>query len=274
MDIGAFRYVGHVRLSSSLTHLHTAIELADEYGIVSWIHALLDPTPIPTVSEDQRTKDISPPPKFKFTAGDKSHFAQPNGTPARGTRATTPKTRGRPRAGSPEKKAGSPQKSSRKPRTSKAVKEANAATAQEASDSLQATLHDAASAVDGESVTAEDTAKVDVETKVDTRGDVRTETTNVKFEMPKGVPELPLPENPEQMIEKAKEIVQEARKLDSGAGSSRSKRKAEQLDDELEKKGDGGIQPAKRAKLLQQEVRREKIRNRALIGVAATFFLG
>lgn len=234
---------------------------------------MLDPTPISIAGDDPKTKDISPPPKFKFTAGDKSHFAQPNGTPARGTRATTPKTRGRPRAGSPEKKAGSPQKSSRKPRSSKAVKEANAVTAKEASDTLQTALNDAASVVDGDSNAADDTAKIDVETTIEHRGDVSKETTNVTFEMPKGVPELPLPESPETMIEKAKEIVVEAQKLD-GVGQSRSKRKAEQLDDELDETSDGDIPPAKRAKLLQQEVRLQKMRYRGLIGVAAGIFVG
>ena len=134
-------------------------------------------------------------------------------------------------------------------------------------------MNDAASAVDAESV-ADDTAKVNVESRIETRGDTTTETTNVKFEMPKGTSELPLPESPEQMIEQAKEIVEEARRLDGEAGSSRSKRKAEQLDEELDNDESNESQPPKRARLLEQQIRREKVRNRALVGVAATLFIG
>ena len=251
-----------------------AIELADEYGIVPWIHALLDPTPILPVSEDSNGKPISPPPKFKFTAGDKAHFAAPNGTPARSVRASTPKSRGRPKAGSPEKRS-SPQKSIRKPRATKATKEANAATAREASASLQAALDGVASVAGSESV-SEDKVKVDVETTVEKKGDTETETTNVRIEMPKGSAELPLPEDPERMIETAKHMVDEARQIDGQAGPSNSKRKAEVLDLEgdTDEADDSESQPAKKARLLEQQIKREKVRNRALIGVAATMVIG
>ena len=252
----------------------TAIELADDYGIVPWIRALLDPTPVLPVSEDSNGNSISPPPKFKFTAGDKAHFAAPNGTPARSARASTPKSRGRPKAGSPEKRS-SPQKNTKKPRATKAMKEANAATAREASASLQATLNGAASMADSESV-GEDKVKVDVETTVEKKGDIETETTNVRIEMPKDSAELPLPENPEQMIETAKQMVDEARQIDGQAGPSGSKRKAEVLDLEgdSDEAGDSDLQPAKKARLLEQQIKREKVRNRALMGVAATMVIG
>ena len=251
-----------------------AIELADDYGIVPWIHALLDPTPISPVADDPNGKSISPPPRFKFTAGDKAHFPAPNGTPARSARASTPKSRGRPKAGSPEKKS-SPQKSTKKPRATKAMKEANAATARDVSASLQAALDGAASIADSESVN-DDKVKVDVETTVEKKGDTETTTTNVKIEMPKDSAELPLPENPEQMIETAKQMVDEARQLDGQAGPSSSKRKAEFLDDDenTDEAGDSDLQPAKRARLLEQQIKKEKVRNRALMGVAATMVIG
>ena len=250
----------------------TAIELADDYGIVPWIHALLDPAPIPSASEDSKTKSISPPPKFKFTAGDKAHLPQTNGTPARGARAGTPKARGRPKAGSPEKRA-SPQKSMKKPRATKAAKDANAAATREANASLQAALDGAASVADSESVSG-DKVKIDVKTNVETNGDTETTTTNVKIEMPKEVAELPLPENPEEMIEKATEMVAEARKKDGQGSSSKSKRKAEELDDEDDEKSAGEEQPTKRTRLLEQQVKKQKIRTRAIIGVTATLVVG
>lgn len=69
-----------------------AIELAAEYGIAQWIAALLDDAVIPQASEAPE-KSISPPPKFKFTANDRTHLPPPNGTPAR---SSTPKSRGCP----------------------------------------------------------------------------------------------------------------------------------------------------------------------------------
>ena len=272
MGTRRLRYAPIRKRDKELLTIRTALELADQYGILAWIEALLDPTPIQAASDDRTANSISPPPKFTFTAGEKASLRQPNGTPATGARAATPKSRGRPRASSPEKKASSPQKSTKK-RPTKAQKEANAVAAREASVSLQASLNDAASVADGEGEN-EDTAKIDVESKVETRGDVTTETTNVTFEMPKGARELPLPESPEQMMEKAKQMVQEVKRMEGEGGPSRSKRKAEELDEELEGEGDGDSQPAKRAKLLQQQVRREKVRNRALMGVAATLVNG
>ncbi|KAG8527614.1 uncharacterized protein KY384_007767 [Bacidia gigantensis] len=245
----------------------------DEIAGNVWISEHLDSTSIQPASDDPMAKSISPPPPFKVTAGDKAHLPPPNGTPARGVRATTPKTRGRPRAGSPEKKAGSPQKSAKRSRPTKAMKEANAATAREASASLQSALNDAASVADGESVT-EDKVKVDIDTTVEKKGDIETTTTNVKIEMPKGEPDLPLPERPEEMIAKAKEMVIEAQKMNKEGTASSSKRKAEELEESSDLEGDGESHPAKRARVLEQQIRKEKIRNRSLIGVVAAAAIG
>ena len=248
-----------------------ALELAAEYGITPWIVALLDETPINTTADDPHAKTISPPPKFKFTANDKPYLPPPNGTPAR---ASTPKSRGRPRGASPVKH-GSPAKSSKKPRVTKKDKEADAATAREASATLQAALDDATSAtpalsesVDGEKV------KIEVESNVEKQGNVETTTTNVKVEMPSGSGELPLPENPEEMIEKAKQMVDQARKIEGESSSLALKRKAEELDDDSDEADDSTLEPAKRARLLERELKTEKVRNRAMIGVAATLALG
>ncbi|KAK0512176.1 hypothetical protein JMJ35_005304 [Cladonia borealis] len=246
---------------------HYAIELAEEYGIARWIAALLDDTPILQINEDP-DKAISPPPKFKFTANDRTHLPPPNGTP----RASTPKSRGRPRAGSPTKNA-SPAKSSRKARPTKAAKEADLATAREASASLQATLDDVTSTAASESADGEK-VRVEVESNVEVKGNTETTTTNVRIEMPKGAPELPLPESPEEMIAKAKEMVEEAKRIDGESSSSVSKRKAEELDEESDEAGDKELQPAKKARLLEEKLKREKVRTRAMIGVAATLAIG
>ena len=245
-----------------------AIELAAEYGIAQWIAALLDDAAISQASEAPE-KSISPPPKFKFTANDRTHLPPPNGTPAR---VSTPKSRGRPRAGSPAKNA-SPAKSTKKPRATKASKEADLATAREASAALQANLDDVTSTAASESVDGEK-IKVEVESNVEVKGNTETTTTNVKIEMPSGSPELPLPERPEEMIAKAKEMVEEAKKIDGESSKSASKRKAEELDDDSDEVEGKELQPAKKARLLEQQIKKEKVRTRAMIGFAATLAIG
>ena len=241
--------------------------MADEYGIAAWIAALLDASPV-TQPEDLKKgaheKAISPPPKFKFTAGDKAHLPPPNGTtPAR---AGTPKARGRPRAGSPVKD-GSPVKASGK----KPTKKQKEAAAKEASEALNAQINGVAASTEVNG----DMVKVNVDSTVESHGDTETTTTNVHIEMPKGSAQLPMPESPEEMIKTAKKMVDEAKKLDGANGSSSSKRKAEELDeDDDDEQGDGELQPAKRARLAEQKLKRERVRNRALVGVAATLAIG
>lgn len=228
---------------------------------------MLDEAPI-AQAIDEPKQPISLPPKFKFTANDTPYLPPPNGAPPR---ASTPKSRGRPRAMSPVKNA-SPVKSTRKPRVSKKEKEADAANAREANASLQASLDDAmyatpapSDSIDGEKVT------VAVESNVEKKGDTETTTTNVKIEMPSGSAELPLPENPEEMIEKAKQMVEEARKVDGASSSSSTKRKADEFEEDTD---NDTAQPIKKAKKAEQELKTEKVRSRAMLGVAATLFFG
>ena len=280
------RLVGHptnIRMrtnNETLTFL-SALELAEEYGIVPWIEALLDETTVVAADDE---KVISPPPKFTFMANqDRTSLAPPSGTPARG--------RGRPRASSPVKSiSGNKHLTPRKPRTTKASKEANATSAREVSASLQATLDSAASiadteSIDGEKVNGEkhdeekeeksegDKVTVQVDSTVEVHGDTEVTNTKVRVEMPFGSPELPLPDNTEDMITRAKEMVEEARKLD-GESARITKRKAEELDDEEDEELDTVLQPAKKARLLEQELKKQRVRKRALIGVATTLAIG
>ena len=269
-----------------------ALELAEDYGIVPWIKALLDETPV--ASDDK--KAISPPPKFIFTANGNTHW------PPQGA---TPRGRGRPRAVSPSKMATPSHKilSPRKPRATKASREANASSAREASATLQAALDSAASRGDTESVDEEkldgnvsveatadedetdekkqdgtngdeEKVTVEVDSVVEVKGDVETTHTNVKVAMPAGSPDLPLPESTEEMIAKAKEMVEEARKLEGESSNGSLKRKADELDDDEDEEKDRELQPAKKARLLEQELKKQRVRTRALIGVAATLAIG
>ncbi|MCJ1335395.1 hypothetical protein MMC09_000665 [Bachmanniomyces sp. S44760] len=250
-----------------------ALELAEEYGIVPWVVALLDPEPVTAVADDK--KSISPPPKFNFNMSELIAFPQPSATPSgRG--------RGRPRAGSPAKGGATPGgKAAGSPRKARAKKEpkessaSNAATARAASESLQSALESAASAADGESVDGE-RVKVIVDNEVEINGDTETTHTTVKIDMPAGSSELPMPEDTEAMIATAKEMVEEARKIEgeSSNKTAKAKRKAEVLDDEDEEIAEDETQPAKRQKLLEQKLKKERVRTRALLGIAATLAVG
>ena len=239
-----------------------------------WIHALLDEAPISLGTDDPTMKAISPPPKFTFTANDRTLLPPPNGTTAR---ASTPKSRGRPRGNSPAKNASPAKASTKKPRATKAAKEADAASARDASASLQAALDhttpDGASTTESEP--AAKTVKVNVESKIEIKGDdVREEQTTVGIEMPAGYPQLPLPERPEVMIETAKAMVAKAKEEAGESSSSKPKRKAEEMDDESDGSADSDTQPAKRVRLLGEELKKEKVRTRALLGVAVTLVIG
>ena len=235
-----------------------------------WIVALLDDTEVAEVKNpDDMTKSISPPPKFTFKANDIKHL------PPQNSRNATPRARGRPRAGSPSKNvttkvSGTP----RKARSTKASNAANTATVREAVTPLQS-LDNGASVADSESVDGERVI-VEIESNVQVNGAEETTTTNVKIDMPSGSADLPLPHSPEEMIEKAKEMVAEARKIegDSSTKSKSLKRKADVLDDSEDEAADDELQPAKKARILSQDLKKERVRKRALIGVAATLAIG
>ncbi|KAI9836592.1 MAG: hypothetical protein M1819_001224 [Sarea resinae] len=246
-----------------------ALKLAEEYHVRPWIEALLDPAPIEMSGSTK--KSISPPPKFILPDNiADALLPPPTTTPGRGRgrRAASPS-----KIASPAKKAASPRK-----RTTKAAKEANAATATAASASLQAALDSAASVAESDSVEGEkegEKAQVQVDSTVDTNGDVETTHTAVKVEMPASSPELPTPESTEEMIARAKEMVEEARKLE-GESVAKEKKASKRKAVDLEEDEDSSLetQASKKTKLLEQELKKEKIRTRALLGLSATLAIG
>jgi hypothetical protein len=245
-----------------------ALELAEEYGMYNWVRALLDPSEI-SQSPATTKKHISPPPKFDQFPG-KPILPPPSGKKgpkARSTRSASPS-----KIASPSKKVNSAA-SPRKPKQTKAAREANLANANAASAALQSALDDAASTVEPESVngeTVEETVKVEVDSNVEVNGGTETTHTNVFVEMPAGSPGLPLPEDAEKMLETAKQMVEEARALERETSPRATrKRKVEEVDPE-ELDADLPAQPAKKAKVLEEKLKREKVRTRALVGVTAT----
>jgi hypothetical protein len=229
----------------------------------NWVRALLDPSEI-VQSPATTKKHISPPPKYDQFPG-KPILPPPSvskGSKSRSTRSASPS-----KIASPAKRAGSV--ASPRKRQSKAAKEANLANANAASAALQSALDDAASTVEQDSVNGE-TVKVEVDSSVDVNGDTETTHTNVSVEMPVGSPELPLPADAEKMLETAKKMVEEARALEGeSAPKQPRKRKVDEVEPE-ELDADLPAQPAKKAKVLEEKLKREKVRTRALVGVTAT----
>ena len=251
-----------------------ALELAEEYQILPWIKALLDNADI----EQNPTKDASPksitsPPKFFMQDG----FLMPHESLA----APTP-SRGRPRRSASPSKIASPRKSAASTRARKTAAKADSAepSAKLASKNLQQALKSAAA--DAESKTSEGkedpVVRVNVETDVEVKGDVETTHTHVEIEMPAGSPELPLPEDTEGMIAKAQEMVEAAKKLDQndegGSLTKRVKRKAEEVEGEENDESAEESGPAKKAKIDSPELKKERVKTRALIGISATLAIG
>ncbi|KAK5083445.1 hypothetical protein LTR64_002369 [Lithohypha guttulata] len=264
----------------------SALELAEDYGLEHWIRALLDPADIQSSPTSAR-KNISEPPKFELSASLKENvkLSPPAslGKRGRGARSSSPMK------ATPQRVKASPRK-----RQTKKEKEANTAYANAASASLQSALDDAASVaeatpapesvvndtehtnseLDGEipapeSPVDESKVRVEVDQEVEVNGDTEVTHTNVTVEMPASLPELSIPQDTESMLRQAKEMVEKAKELESSPRPSRSKRKIEEVEPS-DVDAELPVQPTKRAKLLEEKLKREKVRTRAVFGVAAS----
>lgn len=164
--------------------------------------------------------------------------------------------------------------------------------------------NDEAEEIAGENDAAEplpsNTVRVSVHSDVRDDGKTETTRTTVKVEMPTDAPDMDMPQDATEMIEKAREMVMTAQALQETSGEGQSgapassersrKRKAEELElDDVEEivevdgvRDDVGndreleARPAKRQRVMVPaiEYRREKIQKRALVGLTATFALG
>jgi hypothetical protein len=246
--------------------LSSALNLADEYGIKLWIAALLDPEPITHGTNDPK-KSIQSPPPFSMKESVNGLGRSPEKPDGRRS------IRGRSlRSASPMKKDASTRKFStprktRKPRGTLKFEEEAAAIAEEAANSINGELATATARQSTENV------KVEVETVMQPSpdGGEEIERTRVNIEMPAGLPELQLPNDAQEMLAQARAMVHEAEKI-NGTSSAKSKRKAEEMAEDDDEELD--LLPPKRVKAVQTELRKEKIKRRAITGIAAGLAFG
>lgn len=117
-----------------------------------------------------------------------------------------------------------------------------------------------------------DTVRLEVETTTGVNGE---EDTKLKVEMPTNHPDLKIPDNTEDMLEKARQMVAEARKIDGTITREKGKRKVDEaIDEEDEIEAEAASRAAGRVRPNEVELRKEKIRRRALTGIVATLAAG
>jgi hypothetical protein len=119
-----------------------------------------------------------------------------------------------------------------------------------------------------------------VEVAVDSKAteDVKTTQTTVSLDMPFSLPEVPSAAETEDMIAQAKSMVEEAIKAQAEGTLTESsvkvvtkKRKSEE--DEDEETSAESSQRAKKAKILENKLKQERVRNRSIFGVSVAFAL-
>lgn len=258
-------------------HPADALLLAEEYGMTIWIEALLDNQP---VSPSDRKRNIQAPPPF-YKDGVPPVTASDLAPPPLLATANTSARRRSTRSASPAKRVQSP----RKVRLSKAsvigkehplkseplVLNGLRSKSEEEEEGTVATVTTTEETVVTEETTVQEIAakkeqavRVEIDNIHQTNGDVEVEKTRVKIEYPHDEAKFhPIPENTEDMMVKAKAMVEESRRLEGHLPTT--KRKAE----EDESTDDSIYAPHfKRTRVLEEQLKQEKLRTRALIGLS------
>jgi hypothetical protein len=245
-----------------------ALDLAEEYLMRPWIVALLDPSAIELGTKD-KGHSISTPPAFKLSDKDKM-FPTPHLAASRSKREL--------RSASPSK-SNTPRKIASPRKRSKRSKAVDDESAKGTSSALHAQLENGTASLEPTpSVASEhpekhddDVVRVEVDETTEKTGGVETTHTTVTIEMPAGHKDLTLPDSAEGVLETSHEIVEEARKLEKAKGT---KRKADDVEEEQSGPSSSlAVQPAKKQRLLEERLKSERVKTRALVGITTTIAL-
>jgi hypothetical protein len=271
-----------------------ALALAEEYKITPWIRALLDPTPISMLTPSgSPAKTIMAPPKFDVFKAAQPVLAPP--TPSVAPRSTR------------SRRSASPTKSTRRapPSPRKRSTRAKAETVETITEKvdllngapeLEAKREDIVlQSTEFEPAIVLEPREEDPKVKVHVEEDVITDDAGVETKRTITEVELPLPtageppsaEEIAQMMNAAKEMVQKSKENgvedeeqeinaeEGSASAKKSKRKAGDIsvgDEEGDKTPEE--QPRSKKVKTETQLRKEKVKNRALLGLGATVAVG
>ncbi|KAK5107587.1 hypothetical protein LTR62_000981 [Meristemomyces frigidus] len=253
-------------------HPDEAVELAEEYGIKVWIQALLDPEPI-THGTSPGKAILSPPAYKNFGSLSNGSMRSPEKKNTEGRSSTRGRRSASVLSADPDAAAKTPSRVKATPRKPRKGRGALSKVDEDQDGPGTDVVNGGAPPVE---FGGRNTVKVEVETttRPSSAGGEELEETRVNIEMPADHPDLPLPENAEAMLEKARQMVAEAQKVGGPSRSGKGKRKAEMLEDDDEGDASSAPLPAKRARKIEVELRKERVLRRSYVALAATLGFG
>ncbi|KAH0293167.1 DNA-binding domain of Mlu1-box binding protein MBP1, partial [Aureobasidium sp. EXF-3399] len=290
-----------------------ALTLAEAYGMRSWIEALLDPEPIAKGTHDPN-KNIATPPRFLMPTSEATTLLPPTETTTRrrtlrsSSPAKAPPTPSRKiatprrtrRAKAPASSALAPTAESAEeftaPETSlepESVKFDSIIAASEATAKAEAeALLDEELAVTT-SIRSNDTVNVEIETTIvpGVHGSSPAENVRAVVSVPASHPDLTQPSDPQAYLDMAKESIVAAHKLTASRTPGKKRKALEAFEDddesvsvfpEFDTVGSSAAvapveideRPAKRQRYTEIELRKEKIKKRATLGILTTMAMG
>ncbi|KAI5209804.1 DNA-binding domain of Mlu1-box binding protein MBP1 [Aureobasidium subglaciale] len=292
----------------------SALTLAEAYGMRAWIEALLDPEPIPKGTHDPNKKIATPPrfviptseattlppPTETTTRRRTLRSASPAKAPPTPSRKiATPRRTRRAKPAATITLAPTAEiiedsaalETSLEPESAKfdsIIASSEAAAKADAEAELEAEIPVTLSA------RSDDTVKVDIETIITpaVNGGTPTESIHASITTPASHPDLAQPGDAQEYLDRAKDAINAARKLTASRTPGKKRKALEAFEDDDEQLIDSfpdfdpvgssaalapaevDERPAKRQRFTEIEIRKEKIKKRATLGILTTMAMG